>query len=85
MTAATHAHSPTRQIRRFAGRPGVWVHVWGEWCRPMVVSLYRGAWRATCWVCGHSLDSGDDLYGRGWPTPRGAYEAAERHCGECAP
>jgi hypothetical protein len=69
-----------RPVRKFVGRPGYWVKMFGTWHRPLRVVLQRGAWQAICWVCDQPLRSGDELYGDGWPTQPAAYAAALQHC-----
>jgi hypothetical protein len=79
-----HVHSLARPLRRFAGRRGVWVHH-HDWCRPLVVWRYRGAWRVVCWACWPTaIRSDDPTYGGGgWPTQQAAFAAALAHCAEC--
>lgn len=83
MTITVHGHERGYQVRAFVGRPGVWVQRHGEWCRPLHVWLYRGAWRVICWPCMASIDSGDSLYGGGWPAQVAALDAAAEHCRTC--
>lgn len=73
--------TPHQPVRRFVGSPGVWIRVHGEWCRPLHVWLYRGAWRVACRLCwpNGALWSGDDLWGGGWATQAEAFDAAHAH------
>lgn len=79
-----HDHNGGYPMRAFPGRPGVWVQRHGDWCRPLSVWLYRGAWRVLCFSCMVSIRSDNDLYGRGWPSLGEAFDAAVAHCGGCA-
>lgn len=82
MTA--HVHRDTHRVRACVGRPGIWVNCHGEWCRPLWVRLYRGAWRVGCWPCLSGIDSGNDLWDRGFASLGDAFEAAMAHCASCS-
>lgn len=84
MTITTHDHSRGYPMRSFTGRPGVFVQRFGRWDRPLRVWRYRGAWRVICLPCMTPIQSGDDLYGGGWPTQAAAFDAAITHC-RCCP
>jgi hypothetical protein len=78
-----HNHKAGRPARVIVGRPGVWVWFHQEWCRPLHVWLYRGAWRVVCRRCMTGLASELELYGNGWPTIGDAFDAALAHCAAC--
>ena len=78
-----HDHKGAYQIRAFVGMPGLWVNRYGEWCRPVHVWLYRGAWRAACFPCARALPSDNPLFDYGYPTQAAAFDAAHDHCRAC--
>lgn len=82
-TAAPHDHERGHPMRRFAGRPGVYVQRHGDWDRPLHVWLYRGAWRILCFPCMVSIQSGDPMWDNGWPTQTEAFDVAYAHCAGC--
>ncbi len=83
MTTTIHDHKPGYRPRAFVGVPGLWVQRHGDWCRPLHVWLYQGAWRAICFLCMTSLRAEDDLYDGGYRTQAAAFDAALAHCGQC--
>jgi hypothetical protein len=78
-----HDHKNGRPVRGIAGRPGVWVWFHDEWCRPLRIWVYRGAWRVVCRRCMAGLSSDDERYDDGWPTWQAALDAAHAHCAAC--
>jgi hypothetical protein len=77
-------HNHGAPLRRFAGHTGVYLRAYGEWCRPLRVWLYRGAWRVVCRACHPAvINSGNLLYDGGWPTLKAAFAAAVEHCAAC--
>ncbi len=82
-TTTTHDHERGHRLRALVGVPGVWVQRHGDWQCPLHVWLYRGAWRALCFVCMTSLSTDDDLYGGGYRTQSAAFDAAHDHCRSC--
>lgn len=82
-TPVAHDHSRGYGMRAFAGRSGVWVQVHGEWCRPLNVWLYRGAWRIHCYRCMTPIRSDSELYDGGYPTQSEAFDVALAHCRDC--
>ncbi len=80
----THDHKRGHQCRAIVGKPGVWVQRHGNWCRPMNVWLYRGAWRCICFPCMTAIKSDDEVWDFGWPTLGAAMDAARQHCRDCS-
>lgn len=81
---AEHDHTHGYPTRAFVGTPGIWVQRHGQWCRPLHVWLYRGAWRVVCFVCMTALHAGyGGLYGGGYQSLPAAMNAALAHCRKC--